>query len=98
MPHTGELLGGRYRLDDRIAAGGLNLAYTYSRSGLYRGPRRAGLGVEGAGFVDAVGPDVAGEDHLVVPLQERDGLGPGGCHSAASSCASSSSSTWRGCR
>lgn len=40
------------------AAVGLNFADTYFRSGLYPAPLPAGLGVEGAGVIEAIGPDV----------------------------------------
>jgi NADPH:quinone reductase len=42
----------------RHVAVGLNFADTYFRSGLYPSPLPAGLGVEGAGVVEAVGPGV----------------------------------------
>ena len=48
---------GQVRL--RHEAVGLNFADTYFRSGLYPVPRPAGMGVEAAGIVEAVGPDVA---------------------------------------
>jgi NADPH2:quinone reductase len=48
---------GQVRL--RHEAVGLNFADTYFRSGLYPMPLPAGMGVEGAGVVVAVGPDVA---------------------------------------
>jgi NADPH2:quinone reductase len=45
----------------RHVAVGLNFADTYFRSGLYPlPPLPAGLGVEGAGVIEAVGPDVTG--------------------------------------
>ncbi|MEW1907476.1 quinone oxidoreductase [Kitasatospora sp. NPDC085895] len=44
----------------RHAAVGLNFADTYFRTGLYPAPLPAGLGVEGAGTVEAVGPGVTG--------------------------------------
>lgn len=46
----------------RIAhqAVGLNFADTYFRSGLYPAPLPAGIGVEGAGIIQAVGPGVDG--------------------------------------
>ena len=47
---------GQVRL--RHEAVGLNFADTYFRSGLYPVPRPAGMGVEAAGIVEAVGPDV----------------------------------------
>ena len=40
----------------RHAAVGLNFADTYFRSGLYPAPLPAGMGVEAAGVVEAVGP------------------------------------------
>ncbi|TSB32742.1 quinone oxidoreductase family protein [Streptomyces benahoarensis] len=42
----------------RHEAIGLNFADTYFRTGLYPAPLPAGLGVEGAGIVEAVGADV----------------------------------------
>ncbi len=42
----------------RHAAVGLNFADTYFRTGLYPAPLPNGLGVEGAGVVEAVGPGV----------------------------------------
>src|SRR6202008_2203477 len=47
---------GQVRL--RHEAVGLNFADTYFRSGLYTVPLPAGMGVEAAGVVDAIGPDV----------------------------------------
>ncbi|MEY9964256.1 NADPH2:quinone reductase [Streptacidiphilus sp. MAP12-16] len=44
----------------RHAAVGLNFADTYFRTGLYPAPLPAGLGVEAAGVVEAVGPGVTG--------------------------------------
>jgi NADPH2:quinone reductase len=44
----------------RHVAVGLNFADTYFRSGLYPAALPAGLGVEGAGVIDAVGPGVIG--------------------------------------
>ena len=43
----------------RHAAVGLNFADTYFRTGLYPAPLPNGLGVEGAGVIEAVGPGVA---------------------------------------
>jgi len=43
----------------RHVAVGLNFADTYFRTGLYPAPLPAGIGVEAAGVVEAVGPDVA---------------------------------------
>src|SRR5246500_1839837 len=48
---------GQVRL--RHEAVGLNFADTYFRSGLYPVPLPAGMGVEAAGVVEAVGPGVA---------------------------------------
>jgi NADPH2:quinone reductase len=44
----------------RHVAVGLNFADTYFRTGLYPSPLPAGLGVEAAGMIEAVGPDVSG--------------------------------------
>jgi NADPH2:quinone reductase len=44
----------------RHAAVGLNFADTYFRTGLYPAPLPAGMGVEAAGVVEAVGPGVTG--------------------------------------
>jgi NADPH2:quinone reductase len=44
----------------RHTAVGVNYIDTYHRSGLYKLPLPSGLGVEGAGVVEAVGPGVAG--------------------------------------
>ncbi len=41
-----------------VAAAGVNFIDTYHRSGLYAVPLPSGLGLEGAGVVAAVGPDV----------------------------------------
>ncbi len=46
-----------------LAAAGVNFIDTYHRSGLYPMPLPAGLGLEGAGIISAVGSNV---DHLVV--------------------------------
>ena len=53
---VGEPAAGQVRL--RHEAVGLNFADTYFRSGLYPVPLPAGMGVEAAGVVEAVGPDV----------------------------------------
>ena len=53
---VGDPGAGQIRL--RHEAVGLNFADTYFRSGLYPVPLPAGMGVEGAGVVEAVGPDV----------------------------------------
>ena len=42
----------------RHEAVGLNFADTYFRTGLYPVPLPAGMGVEAAGVVEAIGPDV----------------------------------------
>ena len=44
----------------RHVAVGLNFADTYFRTGLYPAPLPAGMGVEAAGVVEAVGPGVTG--------------------------------------
>src|SRR6266404_6589453 len=44
----------------KLAAAGVNFIDTYHRSGLYRIPLPAVLGMEGAGTVEALGPDTAG--------------------------------------
>lgn len=54
---VGEPGPGQVRL--RQAAVGLNYADTYFRNGTYPMPLPAGMGVEGAGVVDAIGPDVS---------------------------------------
>jgi NADPH2:quinone reductase len=43
----------------RIEAAGLNFIDVYQRTGLYKNPLPYGLGLEGAGVVEAVGPGVA---------------------------------------
>ncbi|MDN7861064.1 quinone oxidoreductase [Burkholderia cepacia] len=53
---VGDPGAGQVRL--RHEAVGLNFADTYFRSGLYPVPLPAGIGVEAAGVVDAVGPSV----------------------------------------
>ena len=55
---VGEPGPGQVRI--RHAAVGLNFADTYFRSGLYPAPLPAGMGVEAAGVVEAVGPGVVG--------------------------------------
>lgn len=63
-PEVMELVGeplaspGPGQVTVRHAAVGINLADTYFRSGLYPGRTPCGLGVEGAGTIEAVGPDV----------------------------------------
>jgi NADPH2:quinone reductase len=52
-PGQGELL-------IRHTAIGVNFIDTYHRSGLYPVPLPSGLGLEGAGLVEAIGPDVSG--------------------------------------
>ena len=54
--HVGDPGPGEVRL--RHEAVGLNFADTYFRSGLYPSPLPNGMGVEGAGVIEAVGPDV----------------------------------------
>jgi NADPH2:quinone reductase len=49
---------GQVRL--RHKAVGLNYIDTYQRSGLYQMPMPSGLGSEGAGVVEEVGPGVSG--------------------------------------
>jgi NADPH2:quinone reductase len=55
---VGEPGPGEVRL--RHAAVGCNFADTYFRSGMYPAPRPAGIGVEGAGTIEAVGEGVSG--------------------------------------
>ncbi|MBI4240217.1 MAG: quinone oxidoreductase [Candidatus Rokubacteria bacterium] len=43
----------------KIEAAGVNFIDIYQRSGLYKGPLPFGLGLEGAGTVEAVGPNVS---------------------------------------
>jgi NADPH2:quinone reductase len=42
----------------KVAAAGVNYVDTYQRTGLYKVPSPIALGLEGAGTVEAVGPDV----------------------------------------
>ena len=44
----------------KLAAAGVNFIDTYHRSGLYKIPLPAVLGMEGAGTVESLGPDTAG--------------------------------------
>ena len=44
----------------KLAAAGVNFIDTYQRSGLYKVPLPAVLGMEGAGTVEALGPNVGG--------------------------------------
>jgi len=44
----------------KLAAAGVNFIDTYQRSGLYKIPLPAVLGMEGAGTVESLGPDAAG--------------------------------------
>ena len=53
---VGDPGAGQVRL--RHEAVGLNFADTYFRCGLYPVPMPAGMGVEAAGVVEAIGPDV----------------------------------------
>ncbi|RFU19676.1 quinone oxidoreductase family protein [Geodermatophilus marinus] len=55
---VGEPGPGQVRI--RHAAVGLNFADTYFRTGLYPAPLPAGMGVEAAGVVEAIGPGVTG--------------------------------------
>lgn len=55
-PGTGEV-----RIQQKAC--GINLIDTYYRTGLYKHPLPTGLGSEGAGIIEAVGPDV---DHVKV--------------------------------
>jgi NADPH2:quinone reductase len=55
---VGEPGPGQVRI--RHMAVGLNFADTYFRSGLYPAPLPAGMGVEAAGVIEAVGPGVVG--------------------------------------
>jgi len=43
----------------QLAAIGVNFIDIYFRTGLYKAPLPVSLGMEGAGKVEAVGPDVA---------------------------------------
>lgn len=54
--HVGDPGPGEVRV--RHEAVGLNFADTYFRSGLYPAPLPNGMGVEGAGVIEATGPDV----------------------------------------
>ena len=66
------------RLKQRAA--GLNFIDLYYRSGLYQAPLPHGLGVEGAGEVEALGPGVKGlkqGDRVAYPM------GPLGAYSGA---------------
>lgn len=54
--HVGEPLAGQARI--RHVAVGLNYADTYFRNGTYPLELPNGMGVEGAGVVEAIGPDV----------------------------------------
>ncbi len=55
---VGEPAAGQVRV--RHAAVGLNYIDTYHRSGLYPVPLPSGIGLEAAGVIEAVAPDVAG--------------------------------------
>ncbi len=52
-PHAGEALV-------RVEASGVNFIDIYHRTGLYKSDWPARLGMEGAGTVEAIGPDVSG--------------------------------------
>ena len=65
---VGEPAEGQVRV--RHEAVGLNFADTYFRTGLYPAQLPAGMGVEGAGIVEEVGPGVGGlrvGDRLLQP-------------------------------
>lgn len=64
----------------RHTAVGLNYIDTYHRSGLYPLPLPAGIGMEGAGIVEAVGPDVK---DLVEGDRVAYAAGPPGSYSQA---------------
>ncbi|MFN3459423.1 MAG: quinone oxidoreductase family protein [Oceanibaculum sp.] len=64
----------------RHTAVGLNYIDTYHRSGLYALPLPAGIGMEGAGIVEAVGPDVK---DLVEGDRVAYAAGPPGSYSEA---------------
>ncbi len=64
----------------RHAAVGLNFIDTYHRSGLYPVPLPSGIGLEGAGTVEALGPGVA---HLPVGDRVAYAGGPLGANSEA---------------
>lgn len=64
----------------RHTAVGLNYIDTYHRSGLYPLPLPAGIGMEGAGIVEAVGPDVK---DLVEGDRVAYAAGPPGSYSEA---------------
>ncbi len=55
---VGEPGAGEVRV--RHQAVGLNMADTYFRTGMYPAPLPAGMGVEGSGVIEAVGPGVTG--------------------------------------
>lgn len=64
----------------RHAAVGLNFIDTYHRSGLYPVPLPSGIGLEGAGTVEALGPGVT---HLQVGDRVAYAGGPLGAYSEA---------------
>jgi NADPH2:quinone reductase len=70
-PAAGEIL-------IRHTAIGLNFIDTYHRSGLYPLPLPTGLGIEGVGVVEALGPGV---DHLAVGTRVGYCWGPPGAYS-----------------
>ncbi len=57
----------------KVEAAGVNFIDIYHRTGLYGGQLPLTLGVEAAGIVDAIGPDVTGVkpgDRIAYPLQQ----------------------------
>ncbi len=57
----------------KVEAAGVNFIDIYHRTGLYGGQLPLTLGVEAAGIVDAIGPDVTGikpGDRIAYPLQQ----------------------------
>lgn len=67
----------------RHTAVGLNFIDIYFRTGLYPAPIPTGLGLEAAGVVEAIGPDVAG---LAIGDRIAYGTGPMGAYSEAAIC------------
>lgn len=64
----------------RHEACGVNFIDVYHRTGLYPMPLPAGIGVEGAGTIEAVG---AGVEHLAVGDRAAYAMGPPGAYSTA---------------